>query len=152
MTDSCTDDLCPTCPKPPYGDTGIKCDVVAQWKEDLELQDEGFLVFNMDYEIIEHEDGTFEGDAALFLAQRFVPHETLSSWYIDRTSADVVESFTGIPYSDAEKLMWPQVFFDNAVPVESITPADFITVLTLYEDTGVVDWSIVLPEEVIAND
>lgn len=152
MSDTCTDESCPTCPKPPYGDTGIKYDVVAQWKEDLDLQDEAFPVFNMDYDIIEKEDGTFEGDAALFLAWRFVPHETLSAWYVERTGADVVEEFTGIPYSDAEKLVWPQVFFDNGVPIESITSQDFVSVLMLYEETGVVDWSIVLPEEVASDD
>ncbi len=115
--------------------------VIAQWKEDL--LDKDFPKFNMDYEIIEHPGKTFEGDAALFLAYRIV--EDLTEFYKHNTGWAVITKYTNIPIDRARELLWPTVLLeDSEFDLSSITPEQFISVLDVYLETGIVDWEIIL--------
>lgn len=114
----------------------MKKEIIEQWKRDM--LDKEFPRFNMDYEIIEHPKREYEGDAALFLAYRHVNAHDLSAWYADKRSYEIITMFTDIPLKDARALLNPPD--GDGVDYTYIKPKDFIQVLDLYLETGMVAW------------
>jgi len=138
--------------------TGLNYNVIKQWKADLVMRD-GVPRFNMDYPIIEHEgspdDATrFEGDPGLFLAWHFgidnkeIESDTkLSEWMADRSTEEIITRFTGIPADASHELLNPEALWKKNYPTRKLTPFQFIAVLDLYLETGMVLWEKVLMDD-----
>lgn len=136
--------------------SNLKTAIIDQWKKDL-LDAEFGIKFNCDYAVITNDDGNLEGDASLFLAFRhaeITDDNQLLDWYESvskrvpvggyHISDVIVADYTGIPLDDACKLMWPQVLIDRPdYELSQITPKQFIAVLNVYLETGIVDWNLV---------
>lgn len=136
--------------------SNLKTAVINQWKKDL-LDAEFGIKLNCDYAVITNDEGNLEGDASLFLAFRhaeIADDNQLLDWYEGvskrvpvggyHISDVIVADYTGIPLDDACKLMWPQVLIDRPdYELSQITPKQFIAVLDVYLETGIVDWNLV---------
>ncbi|MFM7012604.1 MAG: hypothetical protein ACKO0Z_25275 [Betaproteobacteria bacterium] len=134
--------------------------VIAQWRQDLLDRSMG-IRFNADYSCVLDEDGTIMGDAAMFLVYRYAEmneDKDIFIWY-ERASENlpgmkdlaagyhdseiIVTYFTGIPLEDACKLLWPTVLINQEYDLSKLTAKDFVSVLDVYLETGIVDWGVI---------
>jgi len=139
----------------------LKTAAIKQWIADLNDKKFG-IEFNSEYMCILNDKGNIAGDAALFLAIRnadIKENSDVFAWYEKlkipkggyHASEVVVTMFTGIPIEDACKLMWPHILYSNGYDTENMSAKEFVTVLKHYLDSGVVDWTLLLPEEEITD-
>lgn len=134
--------------------------VIKQWREDLLDRSMG-IRFNADYSCVLDENDVIMGDAAMFLVYRnadLVEDRDIFRWYENvvaripgmkdlaagyHDSELIVTHFTGIPLADSCKLMWPTVLLNQDFDLTKLTTKDFVNVLDVYLETGIVDWSII---------
>ncbi len=136
----------------------LYADVITAWIEDLTDPDFG-VKFNADVACAVVKKGRKSitmGDAALFLVLRQVGMEDgfdITTWYEGLAPAVprgtqapeyLVSKYSGIPFVDARKLMWPQPLFDADYELSNMKARQFVAVLKHYLMTGEVSWEKVL--------